>query len=106
MTLLEAMSQHTPVIGGMNAGGVPWELGHGSAGTLVDVDNPRSIAEAIEAMLKQPSLRKERADDGYAHAWKNFRQAHVTDLYLEAYRRVLRETQPRHPGGSPLRNCK
>jgi len=91
MTLIEAMSQRVPVIGGTRSGAVPWVLGGGKAGLLVDVDDPRVIAQAMEAVLTQETLRKRLASDGYAHAWQNFRQSHVTDLYLDTYRRLLAE---------------
>ena len=91
MTLIEAMSQRLPVIGGARSGAVPWVLGGGKAGLLVDVDNPRALAQAIEAVLTQEKLRKRLASEGYTWAWRNFRQSRVTDLYLDAYRRLLAE---------------
>ena len=91
MTLIEAMSQRIPVIGGARSGAVPWVLGGGKAGLLVDVDDPRSIADAVAAVLTQPALRERLAGDGYLHARKNFSQSRVTDQYLGAYRRVLAE---------------
>ena len=89
MTLVEAMSQRTPVIGGARSGAVPWVLAGGNAGLLVDVDDSRAIARAIEAVLTASTLQRQLADDGFAHAWQNFRQSRVTDLYLDAYRRLL-----------------
>jgi len=91
MTLIEAMSQCTPVIGGARSGAVPWVLGGGKAGLLVDVDDPRALALAMEAVLTQETLRQRLASDGYTHAWQNFRQSRVTELYLDAYRRLLAE---------------
>ena len=91
MTLIEAMSQRLPVVGGARSGAVSWVLGDGKAGLLVDVNDPRAIAQAMGAVLTRETLRKRLASDGYAHAWQSFRQSHVTDLYLEAYRRVLAE---------------
>ena len=91
MTLIEAMSQRVPVIGGARAGAVPWVLGGGRAGLLTDAEDPRALARAMEAVLTQETLRKRLAVDGYARAWRDFRQSQVTDLYLRAYRRVLAE---------------
>lgn len=91
MTLIEAMSQRTPVIGGARSGAVPWVLGGGKAGLLVDVDDPRALAQAIAAVLTQSALREQLAGDGHAYAWQNFRQSQVTDLYLDAYSRLLAE---------------
>ena len=91
MTLVEAMSQRVPVIGGARSGAVPWVLGGGKAGLLVDVDDPRAVAGAMAAVLAQPALSGRLATNGYAHAWQNFRQSRVTDLYLDVYRRLLAE---------------
>lgn len=91
MTLIEAMSQRTPVIGGATSGAVPWVLDGGRAGLLVDVGNPRSIANAIEAVLTQETLSRRLACEGFSHAWERFRQSKVTDLYLDVYRRLLNE---------------
>ena len=91
MTLIEAMSQRVPVVGGVRSGAVPWVLDAGRAGLLVDVDDPRALAQAIRAVISQPALRESLANEGYEHAWQNFRQSHVTDLYLDAYRRLREE---------------
>ncbi|MBN1629984.1 MAG: glycosyltransferase family 4 protein [Thermoleophilia bacterium] len=91
MTLVEAMSQRLPVIAGARSGAVPWVLGGGKAGLLVDISDPRAISRAMEAVLTRRSLRRQLADDGYSHAWGHFRQSRVTDLYLDVYRRLLAE---------------
>lgn len=91
MTLIEAMSQGTPVIGGARSGAVPWVLAGGRAGLLVDVREPRAIAEAMEAVLTHEALGRRLGHAGHAHAWSHFRQSRVTDLYLDAYRRLLAE---------------
>ena len=96
MTLVEAMSQRLAVIGGARSGAVPWVLDGGGAGLLTDVDDPRALAQAVEAVVTQPSLRARLASDGYSHAWKSFRQSRVTDLYLDAYSRLLAE-EPSKP---------
>lgn len=88
-TLIEAMSQRVVVIGGARSGAVPWVLGGGKAGLLVDVDNPRALADSMEAVLTQEALRKRLSRDAHAYAWRNFRQSQVTYLYLDAYHRLL-----------------
>ena len=94
MTLIEAMAQGTAVVGGKVSGAVPWVLGEGKAGLLVDVQDPRALADGISAMLTKPSFRQELADAGHKRAWECFRQSQVTERYLDAYRRVLND-QPR-----------
>ena len=100
MTLVEAMSQRLPVIGGAHSGAVPWVLGGGKAGLLVDVRDVAALAAAIENVLRRPELRAGLSQAGFAHAWKHFRQSRVTDLFLAAYKRVLEDTmQARGDGG-------
>lgn len=89
MTLVEAMSQRTPVLGGARSGAVPWVLGGGKAGLLADVNDARAIARALETLLAQPAERERLAAAGYEHAWRTFRQSRVVSLYLDAYRRLL-----------------
>lgn len=91
MTLIEAMSQRLAVVGGQRSGAVPWVLGGGKAGLLVDIEDPRALAGAIEAVVTQSLLRERLANDGYDHAWQNFRQSRVTDLFSAVYERLLAE---------------
>ena len=91
MTLVEAMAQGTPVIAGARSGAVPWVLDGGKAGVLVDVEDPRAIANAISDLLASSPRREQLATAGYRHAWTNFRQSQVTDQFLGIYRRVLSE---------------
>ena len=91
MVLIESMAQGTAVMGGKRSGAIPWVLDSGKAGLLVDVEDPRALADGIAAMLTNPSLRLQLADAGYKRAWEYFRQSQVTERYLDAYRRVLDE---------------
>ena len=59
MTLTEAMAQSTAVIGGKRSGAVPWVLDDGKAGLLVDVEDPRALADGIAAVLTDSSLRQQ-----------------------------------------------
>lgn len=91
MTLVEAMARRVPVVGGALSGAVPWVLRGGRAGLLVDVDDPRDIALAMEALLSDAALREQVAEAGYRHAQRQFTQSRVTAQYLEVYGRVLNE---------------
>lgn len=54
-TLIEAASVGTPVIAGARSGAVPWVLGDGAQGVLVDVTSHRAIASAMIALVDDPS---------------------------------------------------
>ena len=90
MTLIEAMSQRVPVVGGDRSGAVPWVLDHGRAGILTKVGDPRALATAMTALLTDENRRQHYAERGFQRAWTAFRQSIVTDLYLAEYERVLR----------------
>jgi len=57
MVIAEAMTLGVPIIGGARSGGVPWQLGHGTAGLLVDINNPRAIADAAIWLLENEEDR-------------------------------------------------
>jgi glycosyltransferase involved in cell wall biosynthesis len=93
LTLIEAMARGVAVIGGRHSGGVPWVLDHGRAGLLVDVKDPAAIAQGMLAVARNDDLRRSIARAGNLHARANFCQSRVTDMYLDAYRRVLAEVE-------------
>lgn len=90
LTLIEAMAQGTPVIGGARSGAVPWVLAEGEAGALADVASPHALAATMQAVLSDPTAWGARSRRGYEHASTNFRLSHVTDRYLELYERIRR----------------
>lgn len=85
MVLIEAMAQRIPVIGGRNSGGVPWTLGDGSAGLLVDVRNPEEMAEAMVRLSDDPVLYQEMVTRGQALARERFHISAVADAYQRIY---------------------
>jgi len=91
LVLVEAMAQRVPVIGGESSGAVPWVLGHGEAGILVDVTAPDELAEAMLNLFADPERRACLAAVGFRRAWDEFRVARVIDRYLESYRCLLAE---------------
>jgi L-malate glycosyltransferase len=89
MTLIEAMAQGTPVIGGIRSGAVPWVLGGGSAGVLSDVTSPPVLAASISGVLSDPSRWQHLSQIGHDHASSNFRLSNVVDRYVELYETIL-----------------
>lgn len=86
MTLLEALIEGTPVVGGLNSGAVPWVLDFGEAGELVNVLDPASIADGIGRSLRlDESSRRARRE--YVQA--NFSLERVGELHEANYRYIL-----------------
>jgi glycosyltransferase involved in cell wall biosynthesis len=68
---------------------VPWVLGEGEAGSLVDVRQPTAIAQAILGLLGDDARRAAVGARGFAHARQHFSTTAVIDRYLDAYRAAL-----------------
>ena len=88
MVLLEAMARGLPIVGGRDSGGVPWVLGSGAAGELVDVESPYDIALMILDLLGNDPRRHAVAQAGTARAREVFGEAAVVALYMQEYARV------------------
>jgi glycosyltransferase involved in cell wall biosynthesis len=84
MVLLEAMVAGLPIVAGARSGAVPWTLGHGKAGVLVDVTRPGAIADAVAGLLADPDAAQELVTRGYARLERCFSPAAVADGYLRA----------------------
>lgn len=89
MTILEAMAKRTPVIAGAHSGAVPWVLGHGQAGVLVDVRSAAAIAKAASGLLDRASEWESYSRRGYEAAYERFRLTRVVDDYVSLYREFL-----------------
>jgi L-malate glycosyltransferase len=86
--LVEAMSQGLPVIGGHRSGAVPWVLGFGEAGRLVDVSSPAAISDAICEVLANDSEWRRLSDGGYQRAYREFRSSVTSRRYADIYSRL------------------
>ena len=67
----EAMALGTPVIG-TSIAGIPELLDHGKCGVLVPPANVIALAEAIQLLLADPSLRKRHAQSARSFAEEKF----------------------------------
>jgi L-malate glycosyltransferase len=86
MAVVEAMALGIPVIGGIRSGAVPWLLGQGSAGLLVDVTSMEAIYEAMVEILNNRTLYENYATAGIDRVRKEFHPAIVASKYEEIYR--------------------
>jgi glycosyltransferase involved in cell wall biosynthesis len=85
MPLIEAMSLGIPAIGGRAAGGVPWTLGDGAYGLLVDVRSPNAIAAAMLRLAKDEQLRNQLGAAAREAARRRFHIDDVTKRYEGIY---------------------
>jgi glycosyltransferase involved in cell wall biosynthesis len=92
MVLLEAMAAGLPIVGGAAAGGVPWVLGDGDAGVLVDVRNPAAIAQGVASLLDDTARAAAFSERAQRRAEDYFSPTVVSSAYLDAYERVRRES--------------
>lgn len=88
-TLVEAMSVGTAVVAGRESGAVPWVLGQGRAGRLVDVADVEDFASGIVELLQDSSLRSAYARDGRAHLETSFAPGVVAERYVDVYRDAI-----------------
>lgn len=88
MVVLEAMAQGLPVVAGASSGAVPWVMGYGRGGVLVDVRDPAAIAGAVRGLLEDPERWSQLSRSAHEHAWDTFRMEHAVDGYLRAYARL------------------
>jgi glycosyltransferase involved in cell wall biosynthesis len=89
MCLLEAMAAGVPVVAGQDAGGVPWTLGHGAAGALVDVTDARNLAQGVISVIKNNRVASKYVDVGRQLLKERHTPERVAELYIREYRRML-----------------
>jgi len=88
MSVAEAMSYGLPVVGGARAGGVPWVLGGGDAGVLVDMRRPERIADAVCELLADSGMRAEFGARALARVRSSFSAEAVTAAARQMYEDV------------------
>jgi L-malate glycosyltransferase len=104
MPLIEAMSLGIPVIGGRDAGGVPWTLGDGKYGLLVDVRSPEQIAMAMLTLAQNRDFCRELGAAGRKFAKRHFHIENVADQYEHVYAKLSSQSTPRP--ASPKVSCR
>jgi glycosyltransferase involved in cell wall biosynthesis len=87
MSVLDAMAQGVPCVGGKDSGAVPWLLDHGSAGCLVDVNSAQAMAEGILGVLSDAALYERTA----AHGWQRARSVFSLEAVASQYLVLLRQ---------------
>ena len=88
MAALEAGAAGVPVVA-TNVGGIPEVVKDNETGILVGPGDPQALAEAINALLKDPEKRRELSERGKAWVRGRFEAAEMTHRISELYEELL-----------------
>lgn len=88
--LLEAMACGLPVVATKTSGTVD-VLRHGENGLLVDVEDPKALAAAIEQLLQETSLAQKLAENAIQTVRMNYSLDSVAERYIALYRELIHE---------------
>ncbi len=84
---LEALASGVPAVG-TRVGGIPDIIRDGENGFLVEPEDPDQLAEKIDLLLKDESLRQNLAKNAFnsvaEYDWNN-----IIDNYIDLYKRIL-----------------
>lgn len=89
MAALEAMALKKPVIAGENTAGFREMLDGGRAGVLLDVTDPKALADAMERLAQDAAYREQLGTLGFQHVSSTYRIEAVFDAYEKKYREIL-----------------
>ncbi len=95
MPLIEAMSFGIPAIGGNTAGGVPWTLGYGRCGVLVDVHSPDQIAAAMLRLAEDDDTRYKLGTAAREFLKSRFHISKVAEQYEAIYAQLAGQASHR-----------
>ncbi len=90
LSVLEAMSAGVPVVAS-RIGGLPEIIEHGLTGMLVPPADPRALADAIAALLRDADLRKRFSTASTERARQHFSAQRMANETAELYRELLRD---------------
>jgi len=90
MAVIEAMALGIPVIGGRDSGGVPYVLGYGKAGMLVNVRSCDEIYEAMEKISRDREYYNQLSQDSRAYALAHYRLEDIVKAYVCLYHDAIK----------------
>jgi glycosyltransferase involved in cell wall biosynthesis len=93
LTAVEALLSETPVVG-FASGGLPDIVPDGVGGRLVPAGDEAALAEALDALIADPSARAQLAAAGRAYVERRFGSDAAAERYLEIYRAVAARRTP------------
>lgn len=87
VTILEALACETPVIA-TPVGGVPEIIRNYETGILVPLNDPKTLAEAIQYLLENKDVRLKMGREGRKHVVKEYSLENVTKNLCTIYRQL------------------
>ena len=90
MTALEAMALRKPVIAGERTPGVREVLGFGEGGVLVDVSNPKAIAEQMLCLARDSNLSGPHGRKRLCPEPASYRLETIVQQYESLYKQLSR----------------
>jgi glycosyltransferase involved in cell wall biosynthesis len=87
LSVLEALSKATPVIGA-NVGGIPYQIGD-EAGMVIPSNDANELAKALKELIDNEDMRMRMSEAAYSRFKKYFTWDKVAIQGLEAYKTIL-----------------
>lgn len=90
LVLLEAMQHRIPVVA-TREGGIPDIVEYGKTGLACEPQNPESLADALETLLRDKDLRQSMGQRGYERFHQYFTQAHFERNFTDHIHKIVNE---------------
>lgn len=87
-TILEAMASRLPVVA-TRVGGNPELVSDGETGTLVPPTDPKAMASALHAYVRDPDLARRHGQAGWERVKKDFSIERMVQDYMDVYDSLL-----------------
>jgi glycosyltransferase involved in cell wall biosynthesis len=87
VAILEAMAAGVPVVGS-RVGGIPELVADGESGFVVEPDQPRELADALDLLAADPERRRALGREGQRRARTTFSADRVADQAIALYERL------------------
>jgi glycosyltransferase involved in cell wall biosynthesis len=91
LTIIEAMINKTPVIGGEKTGGVKEIINKLESGYLTDINDKKKIEEAAVEILNFKKIWNQYVYKGMEGTLKHYSVENIAEQYISIYKRVLTE---------------
>lgn len=73
---------------GTNVGGIPEIILNGQTGIIIEKGDDKNLAQALEQLISDPSLRKKISINAQAHVRENFSLANMVEGNYQVYRQI------------------